>query len=115
MLDGITADWESYEDALTDQPADRIADECEGDYMLYSSGTTGRPKGIRRSLPFAPMGHGPPAAVPLLKLLGMQDGDVYLSPAPLYHAAPLAWTMGSQRLGSTVVVMERFDPARRWP
>jgi fatty-acyl-CoA synthase len=43
--------------------------------------------------------------------MGMRDGDVYLSPAPLYHAAPLAWSMGSHRLGSTVVVMDRFDAA----
>src|SRR5712675_1856230 len=44
----------------------------------------------------------------LRELLGMAEGDVYLSPAPLYHAAPLAWTMSSHRTGATVV-MERFD------
>ena len=39
----------------------------------------------------------------------MVPGDVYLCPAPLYHAAPLAWSMGTHRQGSTVVVMESFD------
>src|SRR5439155_4442667 len=110
MIDGTDRDWESYEDAVAAQLATPIADECEGDFMLYSSGTTGRPKGIQRPLTFAPMGRGVPAAVPFLQALGMQDGDVYLCPAPLYHAAPLAWSIGAHRLGASVVVMERFDP-----
>jgi fatty-acyl-CoA synthase len=79
--------------------------------MLYSSGTTGRPKGIRRPLSLGPMGEGPPSAVPLLQALGLGAGDRYLCPAPLYHAAPLAWSMSAQRLGATALVMERFDPA----
>jgi acyl-CoA synthetase (AMP-forming)/AMP-acid ligase II len=110
MVDGAERGWESYEDAVATHPATPIDDECEGDFMLYSSGTTGRPKGIQRQLSLAPMGQGVPGAVPFLQALGMQDGDVYLCPAPLYHAAPLAWSIGAQRLGSTVVVLERFDP-----
>jgi acyl-CoA synthetase (AMP-forming)/AMP-acid ligase II len=106
-LDG----WERYETAVHAQPSTPIADEMEGDFLLYSSGTTGRPKGIKRPLTLAPLGQGPPGAVPFLQVLGLQDGDVYLCPAPLYHAAPLAWSMGTQRLGGTVVVMERFEPA----
>jgi long-chain acyl-CoA synthetase len=102
--------WERYESAVDAQPSTPIADELEGDFLLYSSGTTGRPKGIKRPLSLAPLGKGPPAAVPFLQALGFQAGDVYLCPAPLYHAAPLAWSMGAQRLGGTVVVMERFDP-----
>ena len=105
-LDG----WERYETAVDGQPSTPIADEMEGDFLLYSSGTTGRPKGIKRPLTLAPLGQGPPAAVPFLQALGLEAGDVYLCPAPLYHAAPLAWSMGAQRLGGTVVVMERFDP-----
>jgi acyl-CoA synthetase (AMP-forming)/AMP-acid ligase II len=93
------------------QPSTPIRDEMEGDFLLYSSGTTGRPKGIKRALALAPMGQGPPAAVPFLQALGFASGDVYLCPAPLYHAAPLAWSMAAHRLGGTVVVMERFDPA----
>ena len=102
--------WERYETAVDGQPSTPIGDEMEGDFLLYSSGTTGRPKGIKRPLTLAPLGQGPPGAVPFLRASGSQDGDVYLCPAPLYHAAPLAWSMAAQRLGGTVVVMERFDP-----
>jgi long-chain acyl-CoA synthetase len=103
--------WERYETTVDGQPSTPIADEMEGDFLLYSSGTTGRPKGIKRPLTLGPLGQGPPGAVPFLQGLGFGPGDVYLCPAPLYHAAPLAWSMGAQRLGGTVVVMERFDPA----
>ena len=103
--------WERYEAAVDGQRSTPIADEMEGDFLLYSSGTTGRPKGVKRPLTLAPLGQGPPAAVPFLRALGFTAGDVYLCPAPLYHAAPLAWSMAAQRLGGTVVVMERFDPA----
>ncbi len=111
MVDGAVEGWERFEEAAARQRSEPVVDECEGDFMLYSSGTTGLPKGIQRPLTFAPMGEGIPGAVPFLQALGMRDGDVYLCPAPLYHAAPLAWSVGAQRLGSTVVVMERFDPA----
>jgi len=85
--------------------------ELEGSVMLYSSGTTGRPKGVRRPLRDAPAGDPATvmAAVGLLKLFGMQDGDRYLSPAPLYHAAPLAFSTAQHRIGATVVAMRRFD------
>jgi long-chain acyl-CoA synthetase len=112
MIDGTVDGWESFEDAVAPMPSTPLPDECEGDFMLYSSGTTGRPKGIQRALTFAPPGHGIPGAVPFLKALGLGDGGVYLSPAPLYHAAPMAWSMGAHRLGATVVVMERFDPVQ---
>ena len=109
MVDGAERGWDSYEDSLAAQPHEPFADECEGDFMLYSSGTTGRPKGIRRPLTYPPMGQGLPGAVPFLRALGLEDGGVYLCPAPLYHAAPLAWSTAAHRLGATVVVMERFD------
>ncbi|MDQ3629709.1 MAG: acyl-CoA synthetase [Actinomycetota bacterium] len=78
--------------------------------MLYSSGTTGRPKGI------TPSPERPPLDAPemftgvMQQVLGFRRGDVYLSPAPLYHAAPLRGCMSVHRLGGTVVLMRRFDP-----
>ncbi len=110
MIGGTIPGWDSYEDAVAVLPATPVPDECEGEIMLYSSGTTGRPKGIRRPVTGKPLGTHPD--IPghwLRELLGMGEGDVYLSPAPLYHAAPLAWSMSCHRTGATVVVMERFE------
>ena len=98
-------------DEVARQPAEPIADEAEGADMLYSSGTTGRPKGVLPSLPLSAMG-SPNAMILLCQgLFGMDDSAVYISPAPLYHAAPLRFSLTVQRLGGTVIVMEHFDPA----
>ncbi|MBX7431723.1 fatty-acid--CoA ligase FadD4 [Mycobacterium sp. Y57] len=103
-LDG----WLSYPECVADQPDTPIADEIEGDLLQYSSGTTGRPKGIKRELP-----HLPPAEVPglmaMLVSFWMRPDAVYLSPAPLYHTAPSVWSMQTQAGGITTVVMEKFD------
>jgi acyl-CoA synthetase (AMP-forming)/AMP-acid ligase II len=87
--------------------------ECEGREMLYSSGTTGRPKGVRKPLPRTLLGD--PSSPPVQIARGLFGANtaaepVYLCPAPLYHAAPLVFSMSWQRLGATVVVMEQFDP-----
>ena len=111
LVGGELEGWERYERAIATQPATPIPDESEGDFMLYSSGTTGKPKGIRRPLSKAAFGTRMEPAAGLLGLLGFGEGDVYLSPAPLYHAAPLGFCMAVLRLGGTVVVMERFDAA----
>ena len=112
----LVMDGEGEEDfaaALAAQAAEPIADQSVGMVMLYSSGTTGRPKGVR---PKPPPDPDPQAAVPLMGLAVMgagmpTDGSmVYLSPAPLYHAAPIGWCSTAHRLGGTVVMMEKFDP-----
>ena len=87
-----------------------LADELEGFAMLYSSGTTGHPKGIRRPLSGDPFGTSATLVPMLERIMGFGEGDVYLSPAPLYHSAPLVWSMTVQRMGGTVVLMEHFDP-----
>ena len=103
-LDG----WLRYPECVADQPDTPIADEIEGDLLQYSSGTTGRPKGIKRELP-----HVHPSEAPgmMSALVGfwMDPNGVYLSPAPLYHTAPSVWSMTMQAAGIPVVVMEKFD------
>ncbi|WP_066556004.1 acyl-CoA synthetase [Croceicoccus bisphenolivorans] len=91
-------------------PAVRIADESTGNDMLYSSGTTGRPKGIQPPLPDGPLDE--PNGLTNLgsTAYGMGQDTVFLSPAPLYHAAPLRWCMAVQKLGGTVIIMDKFDP-----
>jgi len=102
---------DDYAGLISDQPADPLGDEAEGADFLYSSGTTGRPKAIKTELPLHPIGT-PPAIVPLFeRLYGFGDQTVYLSPAPLYHSAPLRFNMAVQRLGGTTIVMDRFDAA----
>jgi acyl-CoA synthetase (AMP-forming)/AMP-acid ligase II len=90
--------------------ADAVPDEHDGGWMFYSSGTTGRPKGILPPLPPAVLGAPSFLTQMLTGLFGFSADTVYLSPAPLYHASPAGWTTGTHRLGGTVVVMERFDP-----
>jgi fatty-acyl-CoA synthase len=110
-VDGDIAGFESYDRLVAGHPATPLDDEAEGLEFLYSSGTTGRPKAIRAELALNPIGT-PPAIVPLFgRLYGFGSDTVYLSPAPLYHSAPLRFNMAVHRLGGTTIVMEKFDAA----
>jgi len=99
-----------YEEAVAAQPATPRAEECEGTWMLYSSGTTGKPKGVKPPRVGEPLGSGGGFVLLVQGLYGADGDSVYLSPAPLYHAAPAGWTTAMHRLGATTVIMDRFDP-----
>src|SRR5262245_17760315 len=107
------AGWESYDAAVAGLPADPVHDESLGTAMLYSAGTTGRPKGVLRGLPDVAPSEPLPVIRFLSAVLGFRNGMTYLSPAPLYHAAPAASLSAALRLGATSVVMEHFD-AEQW-
>ena len=100
----------SYADAVAAHPSTSIDNELLGTAMLYSSGTTGQPKGIIRPLPEQPPAQGLPLFGFLSNLWQYRDDMIYLSPAPLYHSAPQAAVNLAIRSGGTVIVMERFDP-----
>jgi long-chain acyl-CoA synthetase len=113
MVDGTAGPFTSLEDARAPMPTTPIPDESAGAAMLYSSGTTGRPKGVKRAAAVDPRIDAPNALAMIGgALYGMNADSIYLSPAPLYHAAPLGWSMAVLTLGGTVVMMERFDPER---
>lgn len=104
--DGSFPSW-SHELDLHDTAP--IPDEAQGLDMLYSSGTTGRPKGIKW-----PLEHALPGARTMLVdllhgLFGYGSETRYLCPAPLYHAAPLRHAMVTIKMGGTAVIMDRFD------
>ena len=110
MLDNTVEGYALWSECIESMPTHAVADECAGASMLYSSGTTGRPKGILRAYPKTGIDSLSPVVLPVCeKMAGMSAESVYLSPAPLYHSAPLATAMIAAGLGCTTVVMPSFD------
>jgi long-chain acyl-CoA synthetase len=109
MVGETHAPYESYEAARARFPTTPIADEAPGGAMLYSSGTTGRPKGVKRPLRDGEITDTDAQTHWARTLYEMNADTIYLSPAPLYHAAPLGWAMNLQLIGGTVILMEKFD------
>ena len=110
--DGDGGQVVNYEQALSAYSTEPIADEYLGTPMLYSSGTTGRPKGILRPLEVVSPGEAMPLYHFLSDIWQYREDMVYLSPAPLYHSAPQAAVGLTIRAGGTAIIMERFDPER---
>ena len=111
MAGGTVEGFEHWDAIVAKMPAEPVPDERAGASMLYSSGTTGRPKGIvRQQHSDAPIDSLSPILLKLCEdLAGMGPDSIYLSPAPLYHSAPLGVAMVAAGLGATTVVMEKFD------
>jgi acyl-CoA synthetase (AMP-forming)/AMP-acid ligase II len=106
---GALQGWRPYHEAVTEgAPAPAISDGSE---MLYSSGTTGRPKAVRRPLPEDGQGSWAQKVLEyaLAQRYDMTPASIYLSPAPLYHAAGVNYTMAVHRVGAATVVMRKFD------
>jgi acyl-CoA synthetase (AMP-forming)/AMP-acid ligase II len=110
MLDEPQRGFRSWDKEAIAQPITPIADEVAGYDMLYSSGTTGRPKGIKKEFEGKRIDAPNPFLLTLCaNMCGMGPETTYLSPAPLYHAAPLRFNMMAAVLGGTSIIMESFD------
>src|SRR5215469_926580 len=109
MVSGTVPGYAPYEESVAAYPGHPLGRELEGSDLLYSSGTTGRPKGVKPPLPGKPAGTMPAILRLVTQLYGAGSDAVYLSPAPLYHAAPLRFNLSVQRLGGTCVIMDHFD------
>jgi len=110
MVGGAIDGYDDYESAIAGFDTKHLEDETMGAFMMYSSGTTGRPKGIMRALTDETPTESLASATMGL-LFGWRKDMVYLSPAPLYHAAPIVFCNAALSFGGTVVVMEKFDAA----
>ena len=109
MIGGTVDGYSSYEETVARYPVDPVELGMGGRAMLYSSGTTGLPKGVLSTVEERPVGELGPSGDVMLALYQMNEDTVYLSPAPLYHSAPLVFCGMTLAVGGKVIVMEKFD------
>ena len=109
MVDEAASGFESYEKVLQEHSPDPLENQLRGATMLYSSGTTGRPKGIKRPLSGKRLDEPEGLDGMLSGIFKFDENSIYLSPAPMYHSAPLGFSMATQAIGGTIVIMEKFD------
>ena len=103
--------FSSFSDEVAKQSDKPRLPEMDGGVMLYSGGTSGRPKGIIRTRSDVPFKTPTSVEALLTRLYGLAGDTIYLCPAPLYHAAPIGWTVATILAGGCVVVMRSFDPS----
>jgi long-chain acyl-CoA synthetase len=108
-IGGALEGFVAYEQARQDQPTHNVDNEILGGVMMYSSGTTGRPKGVARPLLDTTPEEGNPAVQGIGRMFGFDTHTMYLSTAPMYHGAPLGYSNATISMGGTVVMMDRFD------
>ena len=108
---GSAPGWTDFEAACAEHPGVLATDACEGAPLMFSSGTTGRPKGVINLRPGAALGTVSDLARRRMALHAIDADTVYLSTAPLYHSAPLRYCEMVLRRGGRAVIMERFDAA----
>ena len=109
MINGAEPGFESWEEATAEMPAIPIEGQSVGFPMLYSSGTTGQPKGVLTMSDMVDFGEMNPNVLAFASVFGFDENTVYLSPAPLYHAAPLHYNNMVLALAGATVIMPKFD------
>lgn len=112
MVNGTRPGFESWDEAVALQPTEPITDQSVGTPMLYSSGTTGQPKGVLTVSDITDIEELHPNLIAFAATFGFNETTRYLSPAPLYHAAPLHYNNLILAMQGTTIIMEKFDPER---
>lgn len=112
MVGGVRDGFGSWEEAVDAMPDSPVDDQCTGIDMVYSSGTTGKPKGVFIPPPDQPFDAPYALESSIGAAFGFGPETTYLSPAPLYHTAPLRYNLLVLATGGTSIIMEKFDAAR---
>ncbi|MTD14206.1 AMP-binding protein [Nakamurella sp. YIM 132087] len=110
--DELAGSFEDLAEAVAPFPATPVEGEKLGMALLYSSGTTGNPKGVQRPMPDLDPSDPLPVFQLVPKVYRTRPDMVFLQPAPLYHSGPQSATAESLRCGGTCVIMSRFDAGR---